>query len=250
MTDGLSGIVYYLTWSPAPPKFPRHVSLHKSSTRVLASSYNSVIDRRGPETGNWRDGHTSRPRYTQYREHMHREISSKVRCQLEIEVDRYLVGCENSVRLNFLSKLPNIAMSVHRVYENIQPPPGFIEEHTAGGTGNEDPPIPGFAPAQVSESSQLFEQLESQFQSTDGFDFNTLGNAAGFEESSCTSGLSDGFDGTTASSNTSFDNASAKGQTFTGQRPLRLSEQFSQVPFDPNYYSYGPLGTGGYDYRP
>lgn len=243
MKDGLSGIASYLTWSPALPISPRHVSLHEPFARVLASSYNFVVVRRDPDSGNWREGHTDHCLYAEYIDHLRQVVLPLYRQQLEIEVEKFLNGCENPIGLNFLNQLPAIATSV---FQNISPPPpGFIGGHTTGGTGNTKTAIPyAFDPA------QLLDGLESQFQPADAFDFNSLNNGPCFEDSSYTSGLSDGFDATDGSSNTSADESSAKGQTLTGQQPLRLPEQFSQVPFDPNYYSYGLLGAGGYDYQP
>lgn len=192
-----------------------------------------------PDSSDWRAGHTSRPRHGQITNYMRRELLSRVHCKLEIEIDKAMRGVEYSIKSNVWQQIPDMAMSITRLIQDIPPPPGSDgEDRSAGNLDMDHSLLLSFEPDQWLEYPG-FCGIESGLNSDDRFGFSILGNQQISDYSSHSSNLSNGFDAAAASSNTSFDDYGCTGEQFARQQTMALPEQFSLPLHDPNYaYHY------------
>lgn len=150
-------------------------------------------------------------------------------------MDKALEGVESSIKSNVLDKINSITLTIHRIFQNIPPPPGSNLGDDDGSDADKDAVIPpGLDP------TRLFDDLEPTLGPDDAFDFGVL-EPIQEENSSQSSYFSDSFQAATNSSNTSVDGQQhPKGSNYEAQGYIVPQEQFTLPPHDPYqvYYQY------------
>lgn len=161
---------------------------------------------------------------------LRRETLNLVRTLFETELDKALHGLRPQIRSNVLAQIPSVASSVQRIFQ-VDPELSRFST-TDGETSNIDIP-PGFEPEQLFDQDSFlgsFDVLNSfdttNFVQSDGFDFGLLSNHQQNQGQlyqpcmdSSSSYLSDDWNGTTQSSNTSVE------ENFSGESSKNQEQQ-------------------------